>query len=505
METLVNHLRRKMKPLRMLGFAALVLRAALVSAQSPWTPVNNVPNIGAGAVALLTDGRVFVHDESWRNRTWGNWWTLTPDVNGNYATGTWTQAATMPPNYGPSSFGSAVLPDGRYIVEGGEHNLGLEAETTLGAIYDPVANTWTAVKPPSGWRTIGDGASVVLSNGTYMQASCCDNPPHAALLDPVGLTWSATGTGKFDPYTEEGLTLLPGGKVLDVDTYYQHYDPNGKNYELYDPTSGAWSVAGSTPVQLWDSAASCGGHPTYEIGPAVLRPDGTVFATGANSCGAGHTAIYNVSAASWTAGPDFPDNLDIADGPAALLPDGNVLMMTSPGVFNPGPVFFEWDGTRLNQVPAPPNVSSDDSSFGHMLVLPTGQILFTDFSSDVEIYTSSGSPYPGIAPSALLVAAVLSRGSSIILSGYKFNGASQACAYGDDFQCATNYPIVRITNKSTGHVFYCRTRGHSTMAVGYPGPTYTHLDIPSNMETGASYLEVIANGIASQKYQIAIE
>jgi hypothetical protein len=114
----------------------------------------------------------------------------------------------MPSNCGPFSFGSAVLPDGCYIVEGGERNLGQEAETTLGAIYDPIANTWTAIKPPSGWSTIGDGATVVLSNGIYMQTSCCDNPPHAAFLDPVGLTWSATGTGNFDPYTEEGFTLL---------------------------------------------------------------------------------------------------------------------------------------------------------------------------------------------------------------------------------------------------------------------------------------------------------
>ena len=496
-----------MKPLRMLGFAAVVLCAAFVNAQSPWTPVHNVPYIGAGAISLLTDGRVLVHDESETNGTWGNWWALTPDINGNYANGTWTQVATMPPIYGPSSFGSAVLPDGRFIVEGGEQNFGRDTETTLGAIYDPVANTWTLVKPPSGWSTIGDGTAVVLSNGTYMQGSCCDNPPDAALLDPVSLTWSTTGTGKFDPYTEEGLTLLPGGRVLDVDTYYMHYDPNGKNYELYDPASGAWSVAGSTPVQLWDSAANCGGQgkATYEIGPAVLRPDGTVFATGANSCAAGHTAIYNVSADSWTAGPDFPGNLDIADGPAALLPDGNVLMMTSPGVYNYGSVFFEWDGTKLNQVPGPRNAPSDKSWYGHMLVLPTGQILFTDYSSDVELYTSTRSPYPGLQPTALLASLVLSRGSSIILSGTKFNGASQACAYGDDFQCATNYPIVRITNKSTRHVFYCRTHGHNTMAFGYSGPTYTHLDIPSNMETGASDLEVVANGIASQKYPIVIE
>ncbi len=141
-----------------------------------------------------------------------------------------------------------------------------------------------------------------------------------------------------------------------------------------------------------------------------------------------------------------------------------------------------------------------------MLVLPTGQILFTDFSNDVELYTSNGSPYPGTAPSALFATAVttLTRGVTITLFGFKFNGASQANAYGDDFQDATNYPLVRITNKSTGHVFYCRTHDHSTMAVGYQGPAYTHVDLPANLETGASTLEVVANGIASQKYQIVV-
>src|SRR5208283_1931417 len=404
-------------------------------------------------------------------------------------------------------FGSAVLPDGRYIVEGGEYNNGRDAWTKLGAIYDPVANTWTSVTPPSGWNSIGDSPSVILSNGTYVQSDCCDSGKNASMLNPSTLTWTSTGSGKFDIYDEEGLTLLPGGMVLDVDAYVFQYQSNGMNYELYNPNTGVWTSQGNTPVQLWDSAANCGGSgsASYELGPAVLRPDGTVYQTGANRCAAGHTAVYTVSSNSWVAGPDFPSNLDIADSPAALLPDGNVLMMTSPGIYNTGAVFFEWDGTKLNQVSAPPNGPTDSSYYGHMLVLPTGQILFTDFSTDVEIYTSSGSPYPGLAPSALLASVALPRGKTFTLFGNRFNGASQANAYGDDFQDATNYPIVRITNKSTGQVTYCRTHDHNTMAVGYPGPTYTHVDIPASTPTGASNLEVVANGIASQKYPIVIE
>jgi hypothetical protein len=63
---------------------------------------------------------------------------------------------------------------------------------------------------------------------------------------------------------------------------------------------------------------------------------------------------------------------------------------------------------------------------------------------------------------------------------------------------------VRITNTNTGHVFYARTHDHNTMAVGYNGPAYTHVDIPVNMETGASFLEVVANGIASAHYPVGI-
>jgi hypothetical protein len=495
-----------MKLLRMLGIALVAVAVVAVASAQSWQAVNNVPNIGAGAMALLTDGRVLVHDESGNPGTWGNWWTLTPDINGNYATGTWTQTATMPAGYGPLYFGSAVLPDGRYIVEGGEYNIGNPSWTNKGAIYDPVANSWTSVSPPSGWNSIGDSPSVILSNGTYMQTDCCDYGPYAALLNASTLTWTLTGYGKFDLYDEEGLTLLPGGNVLDVDAYVGRYQSNGMNWETYNPSTGDWTSQGNTPEQYWDSAADCGGEgsASYELGPAVLMPNGTVFQTGANSCAASHNGIYTVSSNSWTEAPDFPGTFDIADGPAALEVNGNVLMFASPGIFNTGGQMFEWKGSALSEAPNPPNGPSDSSYYGHLLMLPTGQIMFTDRSNDVELFTSTGSEYTGWNPTVLLPNLTLTHGTAVRLNGTNFNGASQNNAYGDDFQDATNYPIVRFTNVATGHVFYGRTHGHSTMAVGYHGPSYTYVDIPSNIETGGTYLQVVVNGIASQNYRIGI-
>jgi len=96
----------------------------------------------------------------------------------------------------------------------------------------------------------------------------------------------------------------------------------------------------------------------------------------------------------------------------------------------------------------------------NMLVLPTGQILLTDFF-EVDIYTPTGTYDPSWAPRIRKAPRPVSPGGSYIISGHKFNGLSQAAAFGDDAQSATNYPLVCITNRATGQVF---TAGRATTA-----------------------------------------
>ena len=91
-----------------------------------------------------------------------------------------------------------------------------------------------------------------------------------------------------------------------------------------------------------------------------------------------------------------------------------------------------------------------------------------------------------------------------MISGYRFNGMSQAAAYGDDQQAATNYPLVRITNNRTGHVFYSRTHDHSSMAVASNDLVSTHFDVPSTQERGPSSLVVVVNGIPSDPVAITV-
>ena len=478
--------------------------APALAPNSPWQLLTNQPPVidytdcGPGNPILLTDGTVMLQDDGCQD-----WWKLTPDQFGSYVNGTWTQLASTPAGYSPLYHSSAVLPDGRVIIEGGEYNFLSAVWTNLGAIYDPQTDTWTMVNPPTGWSTIGDAQSVVLSDGTYMQANCCTD--QAALLNLSNFTWTPTGSGKFDVNDEEGWTLLPNKKVLTVDAYVFQYDARGTNSEIYDPLAGSWSTAGSTIVQLWDSAAHCGGknHASFEVGPGVLRPDGTVFYTGASRCGAGHTAIYNSNTSGWTTGPDFPDSLDIADGPAALEPNGKVLMMASLGIFNTPSTFLEWDGSSLAEIAPAPHASNDSSFYGNFLVLPTGQILFTDFFF-VSVYNPSGSYNPAWTPSIQSVPSRITAGGSYLISGYRFNGMSQAAAYGDDQQAATNYPLVRITNNRTGHVFYSRTHDHSSMAVASNHLVSTHFDVPVTQEHGPSTLVVVANGIPSAPVAVIV-
>ena len=267
------------KRMKEFGISLLaVLALAPIAGAQKWQPLKTQPSFPVGAIALLTDGTVLLHEE--QDSTPQKWYKLTPDNTGSYINGTIKPIASLPSTYGPFYFGSVVLPDGRYIIEGGEYNNGGAAWTNLGAIYDPVKNKWTSVNPPPGWANIGDAQAILLDDGTYMQADCCNGVNQASFI-PKTLKWTnITNTGKVDRFDEEGWGLLPNGDVLTVDAI------DAPNSEVYNPTTKKWTSAGSTIVRLEDPSSQ-------EVGPFVLRPDGTVFAAGASPAGTpGHTAIY---------------------------------------------------------------------------------------------------------------------------------------------------------------------------------------------------------------------
>src|SRR5579875_2626403 len=93
---------------------------------SPWRRLRNAPPFSPGTMLLASDGSVLVHSEPESGGT-SDWYRLTPDSRGNYADGTWSQLASMQTGYDPLYFSSAILPDGRMLVEGGEYLGGNDA------------------------------------------------------------------------------------------------------------------------------------------------------------------------------------------------------------------------------------------------------------------------------------------------------------------------------------------------------------------------------------------
>lgn len=472
-----------------LALATILLVASCVSLAQTLKTLTHQPPDGIQITFQLTDGTVMAQGNGA-----SDWWKLTPDITGSYVNGTWTQLASLPAGYVPDDFASAVLADGRLVITGGEYNNGNFALTNLGAIYDPKANTWTALTPPNNWLYIGDSPSLVLPNGKFVVGNKLTKQMRE--LDPKTLKWaSLPSKGKSDFNAEEGWTLLADGAILTADV------KNAPNSEIYTPTAKEWATAGSTIVDLHSpSPFGCIHYgpngklcyfPPGEIGPQILRPDGTVLVTGSYTTngGAGNTAVYDSLTGKWTVGPVFPNGDNAGDSFAALLTNGNVLVEGDSGTS------YEFDGTTLTPGPQTP---------GSLMVLPTGDVLVG--GGPTQTYTSKGTYQTSWQPTISSSPSTVTRGSTYAISGTQFNGLSQAAAFGDELQTATNYPLVRIANNSTHHVFYARTHDHSTMGVATGSATVsTNFDVPATMETGASTLVVVANGIPSAAVSVTVQ
>ena len=290
---------------------------------------------------------------------------------------------------------------------------------------------------------------------------------------------------------------------------------------VFDIASNLWQAPppDELPVSIVDPD-------DHEIGPGLLRHDGTAFFLGANE----HTAIFdpNASPNKWSNGPDLPAQrvsgnqlpIGIQDGPATLLVNGNVLFGAGVkvGEERSSPSwFFEFDGTTFNRTNDPPN-NVTQTYLTRMLLLPNGDVLFCqgDDDSFYAYHSDAAVPQDSFRPVIQNCPTSIAPGSTIQISGLQFNGLSQANGYGDDCTNATNYPLVKIVNNQTNHVRFCRTHDHTTVdgngkvvismgvATGLAVIT-TNVDIPSDIDTGDSMLFVVANGIPSQPFAVSVQ
>ena len=343
--------------------------------------------------------------------------------------------------------------------------------------YNPASGIWTGISPSDGTAkgtipqlsspTLGYelGASLRLQDGRVLGIGAT---PHNALYNPATNTWAAgpdtTGTlnGIPSPFgSDDGpAAILPSGHVIFA------ADAGASGF-----TSSGNLTAGSPVIT---------GIPST----AILQVYWSVYGAGI----AGGAYIVSV---------DSPHRVTISS-PATATTRGDAIGWG--GTYSNPTELFEFDpgtGTIAQVTSALPdgNLPYEGSYPTRMLILPTGELLFSDSTAQLWVYTKTGTPNPLLQP--LIANVSYLGGGQFRLGGFQLDGQSAGAAYGDDDQMDSNYPIIRMV-KLSGKVFYARTSNWSKIAVG-DGGGYETVDFTLNpaVTPGDYALIVSGAGISS--------
>jgi hypothetical protein len=466
-----------MKVFRIIGIAILAVTLVGIAAAQSWTSVTPAPNL-IGPMLQLRDGRVLAHSDQGGNAN--SWYILTPDSKGKYETGTWSGPYNMQSGYAPFFFSSAVLLDGKTIVaEGGEYNNGQGVWTTLGSqgTLTPFGSlSWVANSPPN----------------------CCTKQ---TAYRTAANTWTAGPNVLAVRNDESGWSTLPDGRVMMTDVQNNSTCGSSKSSEYYDPADKTWHCGPQLTQQLWQqSDQELGSNVVFY--PSANHPKGGTFQYGGNVVG---TNILDTANFTWATGPTL-NNMDQADGPGALEPNGLILEQVSPGLFQAGCQFQEFDpvagtlATTVNNAFCP----ADSSYVGHLMILPTGQIASEDYDTVAYLYNPKPGVVSGVAPTIIPATnAYLGGSKNNTLYGIQLNGLSENNFYGDDLQDATNYPLIRFTD-SSNNVWYGFTHDDSTHSMAPGTVSFTKFDLNPAMPPGNYMMQVVTNGIGSNSVQVKI-
>jgi hypothetical protein len=262
---------------------------------------------------LLVDGKVLVAGGD----SYGEFATSTTELY-DPSSGTWSATGSLET---PRQYHTATrLADGRVLIAGGFIR-GNGAALASAELYDPSSGSWTATGNMITARW-GQTATL-LPDGRVLVAGGCtgvsDFLSSAELYDPHSGTWAATGS-MVAQHCGHTATLLQDGKVLVAGLSGSGGSrfPSQASAELYDPSSGTWSVTGNLVTERLDHSAT-------------LLADGRVLVAGGNGVlgGEGYDVLgsaelYDPVTGKWRAtGSMSTPRLYAA---ASLLADGRVLM-----------------------------------------------------------------------------------------------------------------------------------------------------------------------------------
>jgi len=394
-------------------------------------------------------------------------------------------------------------------------------------LYDVATNSWVqgpnkAYNDPSdeeGWARIADGSLITYD----IFQSIRTGKGYAERYDPVSNRW--TGISPSDGSAKGALPLLSsvadgaemGPLVRLYDDRVLALGANGHT-ALYTPGTNTWAPGP-------DMVGTLGGLPFLfgaDDAPAAVLPNGHVmFAADAGNAliltgtlTAGSAAVIGIPSTAqlqpgWgVAGPGIPSGTTIVtiDSASQVTLSQAATQNQSNEPIQFGMLFgyptqlFDFDPAANAISPVSPSLPDPLLNFigafvTRMLMLPTGQMLLSDSSAQLWIYTPDGAADERLRPQ---ISSVSAAGYGIFqLRGTQLTGQSAGSAYGDDVQSDENYPIVRFTD-ATGLTYYARTSQWSYIGVGGgTTPQTVEFAINPQMPAGTYLLTVSAAGLSS--------
>jgi uncharacterized membrane protein len=259
-------------------------------------------------------------------------------------------------NTGRVYHAAALLPSGEVLIVGGESSLFPATCLSSAELYNPSHGTFsytgsltTAMCNPTA-TTLQDGRVLVTSGAT------------AELYDPSTGAFSVTGSLQVSR-AGASATLLGNGKVLFaggnngsgsiVCPSYLHDCNTVTSAELYDPSTGTFTLTGSMQASRFDQTATLMSNGEVLIAggayidPIPNPPGPPQFYTFSRN----EAELYNPATGTFTVTSTM--NVARAYHVAALLPSGKVLVATGYGtptaeIYDPSTKTFTLSAANLN-------------------------------------------------------------------------------------------------------------------------------------------------------------